>query len=159
MCLCFLCVNVSSLLRSYATPQGCFLIRRGIPECLRYAPSFLQPVIGTRRFGATLPRRAITRPAEGVRPPSVGRDVNKLFLIPGCLSCNTHTLAQMCRYTLTHSHDRINLIQMEKLMDVCGATTNLIIYSSTLINYLVYRVKYSDRCSPYVIKTRSYGLK
>lgn len=40
--------------------------------------------------------RAITRAGEGVRPLNIRRDVNKLSLIPGCLSYNSvHTLADV----------------------------------------------------------------
>lgn len=47
--------------------------------------------------------RALTRPGEGVRPLNISRDVNKLSLIPGCLSYdNANTYAYVWSRTDSH---------------------------------------------------------
>lgn len=51
--------------------------------------------------------RAITRPREGVRPLNIRRNVNKLYLIPQCLSYNIHPRTNVWLHVDMVSHDSI----------------------------------------------------
>lgn len=104
--------NVSSLPRSHAATSRLSRIQPGLSHCVSELGAICI-VIFTAYYGDTLlwcdtARRAITRPGEGVRPLSVRRDVNKLSLIPGCMSNNTHAPVQMWSYARALSHHDIN---------------------------------------------------
>lgn len=95
-CVCgsmYALVDVSSLMRHSVTLQGCFISSGESPRA-SLRPS-MRIVIFIACYWDTLlwckaACQAIIRPGESFffRPLNIRWDVNKLFLIPGCLLCS-----------------------------------------------------------------------